>query len=258
VRQSEVRHVADEIAFADVAAETRVVAAFLGDARDGQAAIIVRRVEQAFRGEGQDLATDRPIHRTRIALLEVGAPTAADQQAIAGERDAFIVEHEGHAALRVPGRSAGFEVATTEREVIAVRKIAVRAFRAARRGNRNLTAESGLQQPRTGHVICMDMRVECRAQRDAELVNQRRVAGGLFENRIDEHRLFASAIGQQVRISRRLWIEQLPEDQCRHRYLVVAAGSVCAIFSADATLRSKSSKSSMPPTIARTKTSAFA
>ena len=47
VRQAEVVHVAGEVGLADLAAQARVVAPLLGDAGDGEAAVVVGRVEQA-------------------------------------------------------------------------------------------------------------------------------------------------------------------------------------------------------------------
>ena len=109
MRQPEVLHVADEVALADVAAEARIEAALLGDARHREAAVVVRGIEQARRRQRQDLALHRAVHRARVALLEVGAAAAADQQAVAGERHALVVEHVGDAAVRVPGRRAHLE-----------------------------------------------------------------------------------------------------------------------------------------------------
>ena len=49
MRQPQVAHVADEIALADLAAQARIEAPLLGDAGHGEAAIVVRRIEQARR-----------------------------------------------------------------------------------------------------------------------------------------------------------------------------------------------------------------
>src|SRR5215471_766830 len=75
--QPQVPHVAGEIAFAGLAAETRVEPALLADTGDGQPAVIVGGIEQARIGQAEDLLAHRAEHRTRITLLEVG-PLAAE------------------------------------------------------------------------------------------------------------------------------------------------------------------------------------
>ena len=45
-----------------------------------------------------------------------------------------------------------------------------------------------------------------------EFVEQRRVAAHLLEHRIDQHRFARCAVGKQVRVRRRLRVEELPED----------------------------------------------
>jgi len=82
MRQVEVLHVADIVAFADLAAQPGIEPLLLGDAADRETAIVVRGIEQAALGQRKDARTDRAIERPRIALLEVGAAGAADQQAV--------------------------------------------------------------------------------------------------------------------------------------------------------------------------------
>ena len=74
-----------------LAAEPWVEAPLLAHAGDGQPAVIMRGIEQAGIRQGEDLAVDRAVHRLRVALLEVGPSRAPDEQAVAGERHAFIV-----------------------------------------------------------------------------------------------------------------------------------------------------------------------
>ena len=80
MRQVEVVHVADEVVLADLAAQARIELPLLGDAGDGEAAVVVRRIEQAGLRQREDLAVHRAVQRVRVALLEVGAAAAADQQ----------------------------------------------------------------------------------------------------------------------------------------------------------------------------------
>jgi hypothetical protein len=85
MRQAQVVHVADEVGLVGVAAEARVVAPLLGHAGDRDAAVVVRRVEQAVGGQRQELLVHRAEQALGAALLEVGAAAAADQQRVAGE-----------------------------------------------------------------------------------------------------------------------------------------------------------------------------
>ena len=80
MRQAEVVHVADEIALADRLAEPRVVELLLADAGGGEAAVVVAGIEQALVRQREDLSAHRAEQRARVALLEVGAAAAADQQ----------------------------------------------------------------------------------------------------------------------------------------------------------------------------------
>ena len=140
MRQVEVLHVADEVALADLAAEARVEALLLGHAGHGEAAIVVRRIEQAGLGQREDARAHRAVERARVALLEVGAARAADHQAVAGEGHALVVEHVGDAAVGVARRRAHFEGAPAERDPVAVLQQPVGARRAARRRERDLAA----------------------------------------------------------------------------------------------------------------------
>src|SRR6516162_2150522 len=93
MRQPQILHVAGEIAFADLAPQTRIEAALLTNTGDGQPAIVVGGIEQARIGQAEDLLAHGAEHGTRITLLEVGAPAASDHQTIPGESHAAIVEH---------------------------------------------------------------------------------------------------------------------------------------------------------------------
>ena len=86
----EVVHIARKIALAELATATRIETLFLADARHRQAAIIVRGIKQTALRQREQRAVDGAIHGARIALLEIGAAAAADEQAIAGERHAFV------------------------------------------------------------------------------------------------------------------------------------------------------------------------
>ena len=125
VRQVQIVHVAGEIGFAGLAAEARVEMPLLADAGRGQPAIIMRRIEQTIVGQGEDLLMHRAVHRARIALLEIGPAAAADQQAIAGEGHAPVVEHIGQAAAGMARRLAHLQIAPAKGDHVVGHQIAV-------------------------------------------------------------------------------------------------------------------------------------
>src|ERR1700682_5843198 len=114
-RRAEMGHVADEVGLADRFREARVVDLLLADAGDGEAAIVVARIDQAAIGRREDLLSHRAIQRARVGLLEIGAAAAADEERIAGECHRAVVEHVGGAAPGVAGRCSRLEVPLAER-----------------------------------------------------------------------------------------------------------------------------------------------
>ena len=188
-------------------------------------------------------------------MLEVGAPAAANQQAVAGEGHAFIVHHVGDASLGVTRRGANLQVAAAELDAVAVREIAVGSGSAARRTEGDRAAAALLEKPRPGDVIGVHVRVERRNEFDVELLDQRGVALRLLEDRVDQDRLAAAAIGQQIRVRRRLRIEKLAEDQ--HLFARAAGGRLQAGSRARLHASRSIRTTSIPATIAATNTIAF-
>src|SRR5437762_1519350 len=138
----------------------RIVLLLLGDAGRGEAAIVVRRIEQAGLGQAEDAAAHRTVERARIALLEIGAARAADHDAVAGEGHALVVEHVGDAAVGVTGRRPHLERAAAERDPVAILQRAIGTGRAARLREGDLAFLALLQQPGAGHMVGMDMRLQ--------------------------------------------------------------------------------------------------
>ena len=111
------------------------------------------------------------------------------------------------------GRGAHHQAAAAEDDDIVGHQKAVGAERAARRRNHDPAAGALLQQPGAGHVIGVDMGFEGRDQRQTQLADQRHVAPDLLEHRVDQHRLAARPITQQIGVGRGLRVEQLTEHQ---------------------------------------------
>ena len=65
--------------------QARIVALLLADGGHGVAFVVVRGKHHGLVGQPQQLAEQRFILRARVAVLEIGAAGAADQQRVAGE-----------------------------------------------------------------------------------------------------------------------------------------------------------------------------
>jgi hypothetical protein len=80
--------------------------------------------------------------------------------------------------------------------------------------NDDATAEPIAQQARPGDVIGVDMRLDRGNQLETQLLDQLRIARNLLAHRVDQYRLAAAFIGEQVAVGRRLGVEELSEDHC--------------------------------------------
>jgi len=118
---------------------------FLADTRDHEPAIVMPRIEKACLRQGENLGVHRAIHGPWIALLEIGPPTTTDQQAIAGERHALIVQHICDAAACMPRRRSDLQVSPTEGDPLAVLEIAVRTLGTGGGAKRDPAAQALLE-----------------------------------------------------------------------------------------------------------------
>ena len=118
--QAEIAHVAHEIVLAQLAAQARIEAPLLAHARDHEPAIVVAGIKQAGLGQRKDFGVHGTVHGAGIALLEIGPPAAPDQQAIAGEGHAFVIQYIGDAAIRVPWRRTHLEIAFAEDDALVI------------------------------------------------------------------------------------------------------------------------------------------
>lgn len=132
--------------------------------------------------------------------MKVGAVAAADQHSVAGEGHAGVVEHVAQAAGGVAGRGAGFEPAAAEDDAVAVAQQPAGTLYACGGRERDGAAQARVVQPAGAHVVGVHVGFERGFERKAQLAQQRRVACGLLENRVDQERV--AAIGQQVGLGR--------------------------------------------------------
>jgi hypothetical protein len=65
--------------------QARVERLLFADCGDSLALVVVRRENHRLVGQFHELVEDRIVLRARVAVLEIGAAGAADQQRVAGE-----------------------------------------------------------------------------------------------------------------------------------------------------------------------------
>src|SRR5206468_897206 len=90
---------------------------YLSGAQSGSSAAagsVAGRVEKTRIRQAENLLAHRAVHRSGIALLEIGPAAAPDEQAIAGKCHAAVVEHIGEAAAGVAGGGADLKIALAE------------------------------------------------------------------------------------------------------------------------------------------------
>ena len=81
---------------------------------------------QAVVRQTEDLLGDGAVECAGVALLEIAAAGAADQQTVAGERHAVVVGHISNASIGVAGRRAHFQIAFPEGHPVAMIEAQVR------------------------------------------------------------------------------------------------------------------------------------
>ena len=215
IREGELMHDLDEARFAVAAAEARIEPALLVDSGDSAAFVVVGRIDEGRAGEGEQLAVDGAVELVRVALLEVGAPAAADEEGVAGERHGAVAEHEADAARGVAGGLEDGEPVGAEVELVAVLDEDVGAANAGALGDDRGGADALAQRAEGGDVIGVQVGIEGIAHVELELLDQGEVALDLGEHRIDDDGVTRRVVGEQVRVRRGLGVEQLAKQ---HHY----------------------------------------
>ena len=98
------------------------------------------------------------------------------------------------------GRGARFQMLLAERDLLGGPQIKIGALGAARRRDRDAAAELLLEEPGTGDVVGMHVRLERELELEAELFEKRRIAARLLEHRVDQQRLARARVGEQIRV----------------------------------------------------------
>jgi hypothetical protein len=149
----------------------------------------------------------------RVAVLEIGAAGAADQQRVAGKHP--VRHDEAVGIVGVAGCVDHVERQPLDGELLAVGKphrhhvgLGLLAHHGDAMG---LVAE----RAQAGDVVGVHVGVDRLDELEVELPHQRKIAVDLLQDRIDDQRLAAAAAGEQIRIGAGRLVEQLAEDHGR-------------------------------------------
>ena len=97
--------------------EPRIEPLLLADGRDRVAFVVVGRIDHGLVGQLEQLVEQRFVLRARVAVLEIGAAGAADQERIAGEDAVGPQERIG--IVGVAGRVQHVEAQALDLDAIA-------------------------------------------------------------------------------------------------------------------------------------------
>ncbi len=148
--------------------------------------------------------------RARIAVLEIGAAGAADEQRVAGE-DA-VAHQEAVRVVRVSGRIEHVERETLDGELVALGHAHGDHVDLALFAHHGDAVGAVAQRAEAGDVIGVQVRVDRLDQLEIELAHELDVAIHLLQNGIDDQRLAAVPAGEQVSVGSRDAVEELAED----------------------------------------------
>ena len=149
----------------------------------------------------EELRVDRLVEGLRGALLKVGATAAVDEQRVACEDSAHRLVVERQAAVGVAGRSEDLEVAlaASPRHDLARPELHV-GVGTRGRGDAGAEAAHGLLEPAAaGDVVGVHVRVEGERECAAELADVLEVALDVLGDRVEDDRLLARRVGEDVR-----------------------------------------------------------
>ena len=190
--------------------QARIVALLLADRADRVAFVVVRREHHRFVGQAQQAVEDRLVLRARIAVLEIGAAGAADQQRVAGEHP--VRHDEAVGIVGMAGRIGDIEADALDAEPVAVGDAHRHHVDAGLLAHHGDAARPVAQRAEAGDVIGVQMRIDRLHQLQVELADELQVAIDLLQHRIDDQRLAAAAGRKQVGVGAGRRVEQLAED----------------------------------------------
>ena len=171
----------------------------LADGRDGLALVVVGGIDQRFVRQFHQLVEDRIVLRARVAVLEIGAAGAADQQRVAGEY--AVVEQERIGVVGVTRRVQHVEAHALDFDAVAFGHahgddVGVGLF--AHYGD---ALGAVAQRAEAGDMVGVQMGVDGLDQFEVELAHELQIAVDPLQHRIDDQRLAAMPAGEKISVS---------------------------------------------------------
>ena len=189
VRQFQVVHQRD-IVVDRLHLQARIVALLLADGGDGVALVVVRREDQRLVGQAQQLAEQRFVLRARVAVLEIGAAGAADQQRVAGEH--AVAHQEAVGIVGVAGRVQHVDAEALDGELVAFGEPHRHHVGLGVLAHHRDAMGAVAQRAEAGDVVGVQMGVDRLDQLEVEFADQLQIAIDLLQHRVDDQRLAAA------------------------------------------------------------------
>ena len=197
--QIQIRHQFD-ICLTGTGLKARVESLLFANRRHHVSLIVMRRINKCAVRQFEKVAEERIILVTGIAVLEISAAGAPDQQRITGEH--AIIHPEAIAVIRVAGGIHRVEAQPLDRDRVAVGD----AYRY--NVNRRLLTHDGdavgavTKRSHGGDMIGMNMRIDHLHQLQVEFLQKLQVAVRLLEHRIDKQCLTSGPARQKIGVCR--------------------------------------------------------
>ena len=147
--------------------------------------------------------------RARIAVLEVGAAGAADQQRVAGEH--AVGHDEAVGIVGVAGRVGDIQADALDAKTVAVSDAHRHDIDAGLLAHHGDAVGAVAQRAKAGDVVGMQVGVDRLHQLQVELADELEVAIDLLQHGVDDQRLAAAAGGEQVGVGAGRRVEELTE-----------------------------------------------
>ena len=149
----------------------------------------------------------------RVAVLEIGAAGAADQQRVAGEH--AIAHQVAVGIVGVAGRIEHVQREPLDRQFLALREPHRDDVGLGLLTHHGDAVRAVAQRAEPGDVIGMEMRVDRFHELEVELADELEIAVDLLQDGIDDQRLAAASAGEQIGVGAGYAVEQLAEDHDR-------------------------------------------
>ena len=179
--------------------------------------VVVSGEDQTVARQRENLLRDRVIERGGVTVLEIGPPTAVDQQGVAGEgaKTIGLIDQVGMVGIGVPRRKQRLKLERADGQGLVLGDADVSTRKAVHGGVRDLGAGKAAQIAGRGDMVRMHMRLQRIGQFEIQFLKCGKVAFDRFEDRIDEDGFARFRAAEEVGVCRGLGFEQLTKDHDR-------------------------------------------